>query len=354
MAWRADCSRARKRPPTTIAVIPAQRTFYATLAVRASASRPRSTSRSRSRPSFRSAENGCAGARVLDHLERHGDYGRIDPEALLYVTRLEHERRLLESARGSAAKRSPATSGRRSDRRTARAAPSPSRFIRACRHRHHRRRRRRRVEDDQRRRDLDAAHRDASRISPSARSPTRRPTPTASTSARAKAATPRDFIPGIGLLVSDDGGTTWNLPASVLAVDVLSDHRASDECERASSSARTAARCARLAGANGPWTTVIAVDSRPQRGIRRRHRHRARSVERAVLYAATWDRNRWCVGTTARPRGNFASPTVLKSTDGGATWTPAAGGLPGLDADGARRAHLASPSLRRARTRCTR
>jgi hypothetical protein len=51
-------------------------------------------------PEFPVSENGCAGARVLEHLERHGDYGQIDPEALLYVTRVEYERRALEKRQG--------------------------------------------------------------------------------------------------------------------------------------------------------------------------------------------------------------------------------------------------------------
>ena len=44
-------------------------------------------------PAFARSEHGCLGGRVLDHLDRHGDYGVIDAEALLYVTRLEHDER---------------------------------------------------------------------------------------------------------------------------------------------------------------------------------------------------------------------------------------------------------------------
>src|SRR5688572_33394990 len=51
-------------------------------------------------PEFPAGENGCAGARVLEHLERHGDFGQIDPESLLYVTRLEHESRVQEKHQG--------------------------------------------------------------------------------------------------------------------------------------------------------------------------------------------------------------------------------------------------------------
>jgi hypothetical protein len=34
-------------------------------------------------PQLPIGEDGCAGARVLDYLERHGDFAQIDPEALL-------------------------------------------------------------------------------------------------------------------------------------------------------------------------------------------------------------------------------------------------------------------------------
>src|SRR6185295_7011966 len=49
--------------------------------------------RSPDAPEFADSEEGCAGGRILDYLERHGDHGRIDPETLLYETRVEHERR---------------------------------------------------------------------------------------------------------------------------------------------------------------------------------------------------------------------------------------------------------------------
>jgi len=46
-------------------------------------------------PEFADTERGCQGARILDYLERHGDWGVIDPESLLERTR-ENQRQMLD------------------------------------------------------------------------------------------------------------------------------------------------------------------------------------------------------------------------------------------------------------------
>jgi photosystem II stability/assembly factor-like uncharacterized protein len=272
-------------------------------------------------PAFPIGENGCAGARVLEHLERHGDYGVIDPEALLYVTRGEHERRMLERRQGLGAD---AIAGNvwssigptNGAGRAIAVAPHPTVIDTAI---------------------IGAAGGGAWKTTNRGLNWTPLTDTLPNLSVGAVAYAPSDptrvylgtgeggyaidFIPGIGLLSSDDGGATWNLPASVLASMFyrISVHPA-DPNELVVGTNRGALRS--TGGANGPWSTVTDATYGDVTDIVRD------PSNPSTLYAATWDRNRWCARNTCAPEQNFVTPTVLKSIDGGATWTPAGAGLP--------------------------
>ena len=117
-----------------------------------------------------------------------------------------------------------------------------------------------------------------------------------------------DFIPGIGLLRSEDGGDTWILPDEVVATqfyDIDVDPRDPDTL---------------LAATNGgllysdtggsTWTTVVPG---VVTGV-------VRSPELPdTLWAAVW-----CQGSSC-PEG---TDRVMRSQDGGLTWASAARGLP--------------------------
>ncbi|HEX6641701.1 MAG TPA: hypothetical protein VF215_11345, partial [Thermoanaerobaculia bacterium] len=104
---------------------------------------------------------------------------------------------------------------------------------------------------------------------------------------------------GIGLIWSTDGGSTWNFPSSVVAESFYA--ISVDPRNKSILVIATPLGAFRsTTGPNGPWTNVIApfyvtdLDRDPSNPD--------------VLYAAK-------------------SPDVLKSTDNGATWTPASSGL---------------------------
>jgi len=132
-----------------------------------------------------------------------------------------------------------------------------------------------------------------------------------------------DRIPGIGILSSSDGGITWALPASVLATGF---HRItvhpSNPQELVVGTNAGAYRSTN--GIDGPWTQVISSTTYGEVADLVRD-----PSNPLVIYAATWDGAN-CVksGCTSATPLPFASPTVLKSTDGGKTFTPSATGLP--------------------------
>ena len=121
-----------------------------------------------------------------------------------------------------------------------------------------------------------------------------------------------DFIPGIGLLKSTDGGATWALPTSVLASRFyrINVHPTNPD-ELLVGTSRGALRSTD-GGAN--WTTVISPTT---------YGDVAEIVRDATdprnLFATTWCPTGGCTVPTAK---------VLKSTDGGATWTDRSSGLP--------------------------
>jgi len=126
-----------------------------------------------------------------------------------------------------------------------------------------------------------------------------------------------DRIPGIGLLVSTDGGNNWTLPSSVLATGFhrISVHPTNPQ-ELVAGTNSGAYRS--TAGLNGPWTQVIVGQVADL----------ARDPSNAqILYAATWDGANCSKATCTGPL-LVNPPTVMKSLDGGKTWASAAKGLP--------------------------
>lgn len=278
-------------------------------------------------PELPIGEDGCAGARVLDYLERHGDFGQIDPEALLYLSRVEHERRVgaqrqgitADAVAGSVWSSIGPTNG--AGRATA-VAVHPTIAGTAI---------------------IGSAGGGAWKTTDRGLTWTATTETIPNLAVGAIAYAPSDpnrvylgtgeggyaadFIPGIGLLTSNDGGATWNLPASVLASMFyrIAVHPANPN-ELVVGTNRGALRS--TSGPAGPWTSVIpsTPGSAPGYGdVSDIVRDPSNS---AVLYAATWDRGRWCARGTCPPLQNFEPPTVLKSLDGGVTWASAAVGLP--------------------------
>jgi photosystem II stability/assembly factor-like uncharacterized protein len=132
-----------------------------------------------------------------------------------------------------------------------------------------------------------------------------------------------DRIPGIGILSSTDGGLTWNLPASVLATGFhrISVHPTNPQ-ELVVATNSGAYRSTN--GIAGPWTLVLSGNQYGEVADLVRD-----PSNPLVIYAATWDgANCTKGGCTPSTPLSFASPTVLKSTDGGKTFAPAANGFP--------------------------
>lgn len=279
-------------------------------------------------PEFPQGEDGCAGARVLEHLERHGDYGQMNPEGLLFVTRAEQQARIELKRQG--------LSGEAINGNVWKSLGPRNGAGRAI---------------------ALAFHPTLPNITVIGTAgggvwgttddglnwgPLTDDLPNLSVGAIAYAPSnpgriylgtgeggyASDFIPGIGLVTSNNGGDSWQLPETVLASMFyrINVHPANAD-ELIVGTNRGALRSTN--GANGPWTTVIA--SSPGAGIGYGDvTEIVRDPSNAnVLYAATWDRTRWCVRPSAcTPANTFASPTILKSTDGGVTWVSAATGFP--------------------------
>jgi IPT/TIG domain/PKD domain/FG-GAP-like repeat/FG-GAP repeat len=137
-----------------------------------------------------------------------------------------------------------------------------------------------------------------------------------------------DFIPGIGLLYSSDGGANWTLPSSVLATEF---YKISVDPANANTLVvgTNSGGYRSTNGQNGPWTQVIrSASSGATVGY-----GDVTSIVRdpgtpATMYATTWDRDYWAVRNGYGDPYNLNSATVLKSTDGGQTWNPANSGLP--------------------------
>ncbi|HYI11952.1 MAG TPA: IPT/TIG domain-containing protein [Thermoanaerobaculia bacterium] len=277
-------------------------------------------------PAFARTEEGCVGARVLDYLERHGDYGRIDPEVLLYVTREEHERleRERKGPRANAIGGTVWTSlgpTNGAGRATA-VAVHPTTAGTTI---------------------IGAAGGGAWKTTNSGTTWTALTETLANLSVGAIAYAPSapttvylgtgeggyavDFIPGIGLLKSTNGGTDWTLPSSVIAsmfYRLLVHPTNANELVAGTNNGALRS----TAGQNGPWTTVIASASTPSTigygDVTDIVRH---PTDPLILWAATWDRGYYCRDLCSDPF-NYNSPTILKSVNGGASWTASATGLP--------------------------
>src|SRR5262249_24399357 len=127
-----------------------------------------------------------------------------------------------------------------------------------------------------------------------------------------------DFIPGIGLLKSTDGGNNWIFPSSVIATTFyrISVHPA-NALEVVVGTNRGGLRST---DGGSSWSTVI--DPNVYKDVTDVIRD---PVDANVLFATTWDEMRWCIVSGVC---SFSSPRVLKSTDGGITWSELSNGLP--------------------------
>jgi photosystem II stability/assembly factor-like uncharacterized protein len=133
-----------------------------------------------------------------------------------------------------------------------------------------------------------------------------------------------DRIPGIGILSSNDGGLTWTLPPSVLATGFhrITVHPTNPQ-ELVVGASTGAYRSTN--GIAGPWTEVISANLFGEVADLVRD-----PSNPLVIYAATWDgancTKSGCTPFTPLPFSS--SPTILKSTDGGKSFSPAATGFP--------------------------
>ncbi len=130
-----------------------------------------------------------------------------------------------------------------------------------------------------------------------------------------------DFIPGIGLLRSDDGGQTWELPDQVIATQfyrINVDPRDPDTLLAATNQGL-------LRSTTGGATWSYPIPAAPGGGSRKLVvTDVVRSSQRPdVLYAALW-----CNGSCPAGYGR-----IMKSTDNGVTWTSVSNGLPDPDSD---------------------
>lgn len=120
------------------------------------------------------------------------------------------------------------------------------------------------------------------------------------------------FIPGIGLLKSLDGGATWTLPDRVLASSfyrILVHPANANELV-----AGTSGGAFRSTDGGATWTNVIPRDQYGEIPDMVRD-----PSDPQTLYATTWCVHRDCGILPGR---------VLKSADGGTTWTDRSAGLP--------------------------
>ena len=120
-----------------------------------------------------------------------------------------------------------------------------------------------------------------------------------------------DFIPGIGLVRSEDGGETWILPDFAVAPMFF----ALSVDPRDADSLLAATNDGLLASSNGGVTWTTPLDLIGISGVTEVVRS---ATNPDLVYAAVW-----CTGTC-----RAGSARVMRSTDNGVTWENAATGLP--------------------------
>ncbi len=116
---------------------------------------------------------------------------------------------------------------------------------------------------------------------------------------------------GIGLLKSTDGGRTWSFPATVLsnAFYAISINPANTQ----ELLAATISGAYRSTDGGATWAQVIS--DKKYLSVTGLSRH---PTQPNVVWATTWDADNWCASTQ---NCSYSSPRLLKSLDGGATWT---------------------------------
>lgn len=283
--------------------------------------------RAQTAPEREQTDEGCPEQRIADYLERHGDYGRIDPTVMLELSRqtkreIDARRLTPASINGNAWKSIGPTNG--AGRATALALhpTMPGTLI------------------------VGAAGGGAWRSTDGGANWKALTDDIPNLSVGALAYAPSnpnivylgtgeggyaaDFIPGIGLLMSNDGGDSWMLPSSVAATQFYRILVSPTDPQNLLV-ATNAGLLRSTTGQNGPWVPVI--NSTP--GATTPGYGDVTDVIRdpsdaRTLYATTWDRRFWCVRTTTTCSADlrFETPAVMKSSDGGTTWLPSSAGLP--------------------------
>jgi photosystem II stability/assembly factor-like uncharacterized protein len=276
-------------------------------------------------PVLHDSDEGCPEARVIEYLERHGDYGRIDPEVMLELTRQvkasREAARFAPSAIGGSVWRSigPTNGAGRATALALHPSISGTAIIGAAGGGAWKTTdggQNWRVLTD----DIPNLSVGAIAYAPS--------DPNIVYLGTGEGGYAGDFIPGIGLLVSHDDGETWALPSSVVATQfykLLVNPANSLDVLAATNIGLLRSKN----GQNGPWKEVI----RSLVGVSDPGYGDVTDLVRdpsdaSSIYATTWDRRFWCAKQKCSPDQTFQSPTVMKSTDSGDTWTQAATGLP--------------------------
>lgn len=278
-------------------------------------------------PEREQTDEGCPEQRIAEYLERHGDYGRIDPAVMLELSRRTKQamdsRRFLPAAIGGNAWKSigPTNGAGRATALALHPAAAGTLIVGAA------------GGGAWKSTDGGATWRALTDDIPNlsagalAYSPSDPSTVYLGTGEGGYAG---DFIPGIGLLMSKDGGDSWTLPTSVAATQfyrILVSATDPQDLLAATNSGLLRS----TTGQNGPWVPVIrSTPAPPTPGYGDVTDVVRDPSDAKTLYATTWDRRLWCIRSTktCSAETNFETPTVMKSTDGGATWLASSSGLP--------------------------
>jgi len=276
-------------------------------------------------PELEQTDEGCPEQQITEYLERHGYYGRIDPELMLQRSReikemLDRERFQAKSIGGDTWMSIGPTNG--AGRATA-VAPHPSIKGTAI---------------------IGAAGGGAWKTTDGGQSWRALTDDIPNLSVGAVSYAPSnpsvvylgtgeggyagDFIPGIGLLASSDGGDTWKLPDSVIATEFyrLSVNPADPNDVLAGTNA---GMLHSKNGQAGPWESVIATSVVNGAAAYGDVTDIVRDpTDAKTIYATTWDRRAWCISKHCPFEFFYSTPTVMKSVDGGDTWTAVGPGLP--------------------------